>query len=338
MKSSFSDAQGRQITYIRLSVTDRCDMRCTYCMSENMQFLPRADVLDFDELERISSVFIRRGVRRIRLTGGEPLVRRGIDGFVARLGHWLTDDSEVMGLDELTLTTNGSQLTQHATALAQAGIKRVNVSLDSLDPARFTRITRRGELGRTLEGIKAAKEAGLAVRVNVVAMAGVNEDEFDTFLRWGGEMGIDLCLIETMPMGDTGEDRQASYLPLDEVRRDLARRWTFETERASLSGPARYVRVKETGRKLGFITPLTEHFCASCNRVRVSCTGQLYTCLGFENPTDLRAILRRGGSDAELAQAIDGALGRKPVGHNFFIPAGSGVVQGPARHMSVTGG
>ncbi len=328
-------------------------MRCVYCMAEDMVFLPREDVLDFDELERLCAIFIGRGVRRIRLTGGEPLVRRDIDGFIGRMGRWLrpADGHGPGRLDELTLTTNGSQLPAHAVTLADAGVRRINVSLDSLRADRFARITRRGRLAQTLRGVRAAREAGLAVRINTVAMAGVNDDEFDDLIRWCGEIGADLCLIETMPMGETGEDRREQYLPLSDVRRDLSRRWTLEPVRAAAgeaggAGPARYVRIGETGRRLGFITPLSHNFCDTCNRVRLSCTGQLYTCLGSEGATDLRALMRDGGSDADILAAIDGALAHKPARHDFLIPgpggasgamAGAGV-QGPARHMSVTGG
>lgn len=317
-------------------------MRCVYCMAEDMVFLPRQDVLDFDELERLCAIFIRRGVRRIRLTGGEPLVRRGIDDFVGRMGHWLQSDNshfDTRGkLDELTLTTNGSQLPAHARALADAGIRRINVSLDSLNSDRFARITRRGRLDQTLRGVRAAREAGLSVRINTVVMAGVNDDELDDFIRWCGETGADLCLIETMPMGETGEDRRQHYLPLSDIRRDLSRRWTLEATDVRTAGPARYVRIAETGHRLGFITPLSHNFCETCNRVRLSCTGQLYTCLGSEDATDLRGIMRDGGSDDDIHTAIDVALAHKPARHDFLISDQNGTVQGPARHMSVTGG
>lgn len=313
-------------------------MRCVYCMAEDMVFLPRQDVLDFDEMERLCAIFINRGVKRIRLTGGEPLVRRGIDGFIGRIGRWLWSEHAPGRLDELTLTTNGSQLSTHASALAEAGIRRINVSLDTLRDDRFEKITRRGRLDQTLRGVGVARKAGLAVRINTVAMAGVNDDEFDDLIRWCGEIGADLCLIETMPMGETGEDRREHYLPLSDVRRDIERRWTLEGQPAGVAGPARYVRIAETGRRLGFITPMSHNFCDTCNRVRLSCTGQLYTCLGSEGATDLRGIMRAGGSDEDILAAINDALTHKPMRHDFLISGGNGAVQGPARHMSVTGG
>ncbi|MBO1359551.1 GTP 3',8-cyclase MoaA [Acetobacter sacchari] len=339
MRSSLIDSHGRAISYLRVSVTDRCDMRCVYCMAEDMEFLPRADVLDFAEMERLCASFIRRGVTRIRLTGGEPLVRRDIDTLVRSLGRWLRPKgSSTPGLDELTLTTNGSQLRQHAKALYEAGVRRVNVSLDTLDPERFATVTRRGRLHQTLDGVQAALDSGIAVRINTVAMAGVNDREFDQLIGWCGEIGADLCLIETMPMGDTGEDRRSQYLPLVDIRRDLATRWTLEPLTVRTGGPARYVRVAETGKKLGFITPLSHNFCESCNRVRLSCTGRLYTCLGQEDGADLRAVLRGGGSDDQIAATIDDALSHKPKGHDFMIGRRGGEVSGPVRHMSVTGG
>lgn len=332
------DPAGRRISYLRLSVTDRCDMRCVYCMSEHMSFLPRADVLDFEELLRLSRVFVNHGVRRLRITGGEPLVRRDIGFFFKELGSWLRQPEQSGRLDELTLTTNGSRLAHYAPILAQAGVRRVNVSLDSLDEERFARLTRRGRLATTLEGIRAARAAGLAVRVNTVAMAGVNDDEFDALLAWCGDIGADLCLIETMPMGDTGEDRVAQYLSLDAVRRSLSQRWTLEPLTYQTGGPAHYVRVAQTGRRLGFITPMSHNFCASCNRVRLSCTGQLYTCLGQEEGVDLRHLLRGQATDSALEAAIQQAIARKPVGHDFLLDALTGATSGPQRHMSVTGG
>ncbi|MBV1836396.1 GTP 3',8-cyclase MoaA [Acetobacter estunensis] len=337
MQSGLIDSQGRHVSYLRVSVTDRCDMRCLYCMAEEMEFLPRDDVLTFAELDRICTVFIRRGVRRIRLTGGEPLVRRGIDGFVRELGRWTTGNAPLK-LDELTLTTNGTQLPVHASALKEAGVRRVNVSMDSLDPARFASITRRGTLERTIAGIHAARETGLEVRVNTVVMRGVNDDELDRLIAWCGEVGTDLCLIETMPMGETGDDRTGHYLPLGEVRRDLAQKWHLVPLTDRSAGPARYMRVEETGRRLGFITPLSHDFCATCNRVRVSCTGQLYTCLGSDGAVDLRRILREGGTDDDLLTAINLALAFKPARHDFFIPQEGQDVRGPARLMNVTGG
>ncbi|MFT8781685.1 GTP 3',8-cyclase MoaA [Acetobacter syzygii] len=338
MLSSLMDPAGRRISYLRISVTDRCDMRCVYCMSEQMSFLPRTDVLDFEELLRLSRVFVRHGVRRLRITGGEPLVRRDIGFFFKELGSWLRLPEQAGHLDELTLTTNGSRLVQYATVLAEAGVKRVNVSLDSLDEDRFARLTRRGKLAATLDGIRAARAAGLAVRINTVAMAGVNDDEFDALLAWCGEIGADLCLIETMPMGDTGEDRVEQYLSLDSVRQTLSRRWTLEPLTYQTGGPARYVRVAQTGQRLGFITPMSHNFCATCNRVRLSCTGRLYTCLGQEDGVDLRHLMREGAADAALEAAIQSAIARKPTGHNFLLDAQTGAISGPQRHMSVTGG
>lgn len=338
MLSGLVDPAGRRISYLRVSVTDRCDMRCTYCMSERMTFLPRADVLDFEELLRLCQVFVKHGVKRLRITGGEPLVRRDIGPFFETLGQWLHHPEQAGSLDELTLTTNGSRLALYAETLFGAGVRRVNVSLDTLDEERFASITRRGKLAATLDGIKAARDVGLAVRVNAVAMAGVNDDEFDAMLAWCGEIGADLCLIETMPMGDTGEDRTARYLPLSEVKADLAKRWTLEPLADRSGGPARYMRVAETGQRIGFITPMSHNFCSTCNRVRLSCTGQLYTCLGHEDGVDLRAILRSGGDDAAILAGIQAAIDRKPTGHDFMLGAKPGEVSGPVRHMSVTGG
>ncbi|CAP55844.1 GTP 3',8-cyclase MoaA [Gluconacetobacter diazotrophicus] len=338
MGKPFVDSFGRTVSYLRISVTDRCDMRCVYCMSEAMSFLPKAEILSFEEMERLCAAFIRNGVTRIRVTGGEPLVRRDIDGFFAALGTWLHRTDGDGHLDELTLTTNGSHLATHADALARAGVRRVNISLDSLDSKRFQRITRRGRLEQTLEGIRAARAAGLAIRINTVAMAGVNDDEFDTLLAWCGEIGADLCLIETMPMGDTGEDRSDRYLPLSTVRADLARRWTLEPLTVRTGGPARYLRVGETGCKLGLITPMTHNFCESCNRVRLSCTGQLYTCLGHEGATDLRQPLREGATDPDLLRLVQAAIQRKPKGHDFLIGRHADDPAAIRRHMSVTGG
>jgi cyclic pyranopterin phosphate synthase len=326
------DPFGREITYLRVSVTDRCDLRCVYCMAEEMTFLPKAELLTLEELERVSAAFIRLGVRKIRLTGGEPLVRRDVmrlvRGLGARIGH---------GLDELTVTTNGSQLARFAGDLAAAGVRRINVSLDTLDPATFTAITRWGKIEKTLDGIFAARAAGLAIKINAVALKGVNEDELDRMVAWCGEHGFDLCLIETMPMGDIGGDRTDQYLPLSIVRARLAKTWTLEDTDYATGGPARYVVVKETGRRLGFITPMTHNFCESCNRVRLTCTGTLYMCLGQNDAADLRTPLRAADDDAALEAAILEAIGRKPKGHDFVIdrrrnrPA-------VARHMSLTGG
>ncbi|MBO1324107.1 GTP 3',8-cyclase MoaA [Acetobacter sp. TBRC 12305] len=345
MLSSLMDPAGRRISYLRLSVTDRCDMRCTYCMSETMTFLPRAEVLDFEELLRLSRVFVTHGVRHLRITGGEPLVRKDIGLFLTELGTLLHQPEDKGRLHELTLTTNGSRLAAYASLLARAGVRRINVSLDSLDAARFARITRRGTLATTLEGIRAARQAGLAVRINTVAMAGVNDDEFDDLLNWCGQVGADLCLIETMPMGDTGVERQASYLPLSDVRAGLEKRWTLDPipvavggVAAGANGPARYVRVRQTGQRLGFITPLSHNFCSTCNRVRLSCTGRLYTCLGHEDGADLRALLRGGATNHDLEEVIAAAIARKPARHDFLLERASGQVMGPERHMSVTGG
>jgi len=326
------DPFGRSITYLRVSVTDRCDLRCVYCMAEDMTFLPKREVLSLEELDRICSAFIRLGTSKIRITGGEPLVRRDVmtlfQSLGARLGH---------GLKELVVTTNGTQLAKQAGGLHAAGVRRINVSLDTLDPGKFVQITRWGKIGQTLDGIFAAKEAGLAIKINAVAMKGVNEDEFDGLLAWCGDHGFDLCLIETMPMGDITGDRTEQYLPLSIVRSRLRRRWTLQETDYRTGGPARYFDVAETGRRVGFITPMTHNFCESCNRVRLTCTGTLYMCLGQDDQADLRSVLREGGTDGDLEDAIREAISRKPKGHDFVIdrrhdrPA-------VARHMSVTGG
>jgi cyclic pyranopterin phosphate synthase len=327
------DPFGRSITYLRISVTDRCDLRCVYCMAEDMTFLPKRDILSLEELDRVAGAFIRQGTRKLRITGGEPLVRREVmtlfRSLGARLGH---------GLDELTLTTNGTQLARHAAALADAGARRVNVSMDTLDPAKFATITRWGKLDATLQGIFAARDAGLAVKINAVAIPGVNEDEFDTLLEWCGRHGFDLTLIETMPMGDVGEHgRGGQYLPLSVVRARLRRRWTLTESAHRTGGPARYFDVAETGRRLGFITPMTHNFCESCNRVRLTCTGTLYMCLGQDDSADLRSVLRAGADDAALDAAIVKAIARKPKGHDFVIDRRAGR-PAVSRHMSVTGG
>ncbi len=327
------DPFGRAITYLRVSVTDRCDLRCVYCMAEDMHFLPKKDVLSLEELDRICAAFIRLGTTKIRLTGGEPLVRRGVMSLFRSLGVRIGAG----GLKELTVTTNGTQLANHAEALVAAGVRRVNVSLDTLDPARFTAITRWGKIEPTLDGIFAAKAAGLAVKINAVAMKGVNEDEFDAMLAWCGEHSFDLCLIETMPMGEISEDRTEQYLPLSIVRGRLRKRWTLEDTDYRTGGPARYFNVKQTGRRIGFITPMTHNFCESCNRVRLTCTGTLFMCLGQDDDADLRQVLRAGASDATLDDAIREAISRKPKGHDFIIDRRH---DQPAvgRHMSVTGG
>jgi cyclic pyranopterin phosphate synthase len=325
------DRFGRTISYLRVSVTDRCDFRCTYCMAEDMQFLPKRDILSFEEIDAIVSAFVARGVKKVRLTGGEPLVRRDIMDLFATIGGHLGQ-----GLDELTLTTNGSQLARHAEGLVAAGVRRVNVSLDTLDAERFARITRRGRLAQVLEGIEAAQAAGLAIKINMVAMRGVNDDEIEPVLHWAHGKGYGLTLIEGMPLGEVGIDRVDSYLPLRELRARLARRYTLEPAATKTGGPARYDRVRETGGLLGFITPMSHNFCESCNRVRMTATGQLYLCLGQEDMVDLRAVLREQGPEA-LHAALDHAMLIKPKGHDFVLDRTHG---GPAleRHMSVTGG
>jgi len=327
----------RAITYLRVSVTDRCDLRCVYCMAEDMTFLPKREVLSLEELDRLSSAFVRQGVRKLRLTGGEPLVRSNVLSLIRSLGRHL----ESGALDELTLTTNGTQLAKHAEALAAAGVRRINVSLDTLNPDKFAAITRWGRLEKVLEGLAAAKAAGLAVKINTVALKGVNEDEFDRLVEWCGEEGFDLTFIEVMPLGDlggeTGEQRVDQYLPLSLVRARLARRWTLTEIDYRTGGPARYLRIEETGRRLGFITPLTHNFCESCNRVRLTCTGTLYLCLGQEDAADLRATLRASDDDAVLDAAIRDAIALKPKGHDFIIDRRH-TAPAVARHMSVTGG
>ena len=327
------DPFGREITYLRVSVTDRCDFRCVYCMSENMAFLPKADLLSLEELDRLCSAFITRGVRKLRLTGGEPLVRRGIMTLFSSLSRHLASGA----LDELTLTTNGSQLPKYAAELAGLGVRRINVSLDTLDPDKFRAITRWGELDKVLAGIDAAQAAGLKVKINAVALKGVNEDEFPALLEWAHGRGMDLTLIEVMPLGDVGEGRLDQYLPLSIVRARLGERFTLTDIDYRTGGPARYVNVPETGGRLGFITPLTHNFCESCNRVRVTCTGTLYMCLGQEDAADLRTPLRASEGNDLLDAAIDDAIARKPKGHDFVIDRRH---QRPAlsRHMSVTGG
>jgi GTP 3',8-cyclase len=327
------DPFGRHVTYLRVSVTDRCDFRCVYCMAEDMTFLPKKDLLSLEELDRVCSAFIAKGVRKIRLTGGEPLVRKGIMTLVESLGrHLRTGD-----LDELTLTTNGSQLAKYAGELFAHGVRRINVSVDTLDAAKFKAITRWGELAKVQEGIAAARAAGLAIKINAVALKSVNEHEIPEMIRWAHGQGMDLTLIETMPLGDIEGDRTDQYLPLSVVRAQLLDRFTLEDIPYKTGGPARYVRVKETGGRLGFITPLTHNFCESCNRVRLTCTGTLYMCLGQEDAADLRAPLRASESDDLLNAAIDEAITRKPKGHDFIIDRRHNK-PALARHMSVTGG
>ncbi len=323
----------RRISYLRVSVTDRCDFRCVYCMSEDMTFLPKADVLSLEELDRLCSAFVRLGVRKLRLTGGEPLVRRNIMSLFRGLGRHIKSGA----LDELTVTTNGSQLAKYAGELREAGVRRINVSIDTLDPAKFTAITRWGKLDVVLDGLRAAREAGLTVKINAVALKGVNDDELDRMVAWCGDEGHDLTFIEVMPMGDIGPNRLDQYLPLSLVRSRLSEKWTLEESDYRTGGPARYMTVKETGGRLGFITPLTHNFCESCNRVRLTCTGTLYMCLGQDDAADLRAPLRASDSDTVLDGAIREAIARKPKGHDFIIDRRH---TGPAvpRHMSVTGG
>jgi len=327
------DPFARAITYLRVSVTDRCDFRCVYCMSEHMTFLPKADVLSLEELDRLCSAFVAKGVTKLRLTGGEPLVRRGIMTLVSSLSRHLSTGA----LKELTLTTNASQLARYAAELKGYGVERINVSLDTLDPAKFRAITRWGDLDKVLSGIDAAQAAGLQIKINAVALKGVNEDELADMVAWAHGRGMDLTVIEVMPLGDIDEARLDQYLPLSMVRSELAERYTLEDIDYRTGGPARYVRVKETGGRLGFITPLTHNFCESCNRVRITCTGTLYMCLGQEDAADLRRPLRASERDELLHAAIDEAISRKPKGHDFIIDRRH---RGPAvsRHMSVTGG
>ncbi len=327
------DPIGRKITYVRVSVTDRCDFRCVYCMAENMTFLPKNDVLSLEELDRVCSAFVRQGVRKLRLTGGEPLVRRNIMSLIRGLGRHI----ETGALGELTLTTNGSQLAKHADELVAAGVRRINVSLDTLDEAKFARITRWGRLPQVLAGVEAARRAGLQIKINMVAVKDFNQAEIPTMLSWCGERGFDLTLIETMPLGDIGGQRADQYLPLVDVRRDLEQHWTLEDSDHQTGGPARYATVKETGNRIGFITPLSHNFCETCNRVRLTCTGTLYMCLGQDDAADLRTPLRASESDTLLDEAIQAAISRKPKGHEFVIDR---TADGPAlsRHMSVTGG
>lgn len=331
------DRFARRITYLRLSVTDRCDLRCAYCMPERMVFLPKAEVLSLEELHRLSLHFIARGVRKIRLTGGEPLVRRDMIDLVRALGRKLGDSGQGGGLDELTLTTNGTRLAEFADDLARAGVRRINVSLDTLDRGAFARLSRRDMLPQVLDGIAAARAAGLRVKINVVALKDINEGEIPALIEWAHGQGHDLTLIEVMPLGEVEGDRFDHYLPLDAVRRDLEKRWTLTASDARSGGPARYVDIAETGGRLGLITPLTGNFCEGCNRVRVTATGQLYMCLGGEGRVDLRAALRSDDPDGALAACFARAMGEKQERHSFVIdkPGGAPAV---SRHMSMTGG
>lgn len=325
------DGFGRAVTYLRVSVTDRCDLRCLYCMSEHMTFLPKAEVLTLEELDRLASTFVGLGVRKLRLTGGEPLVRKGFMDLVAGLSRHLRSGA----LDELTLTTNGTQLERYAADLARHGVRRINVSMDTLKPDLFRTLTRGGDLSRVIAGIDSALAVGIAVKINAVALKNDNAAELPDLIQWAHARGCDMTLIETMPLGEVDQDRTDQYLSLKDVRRDLSSFWTLEDIHHATGGPARYVRVAETGGRLGLITPLSNHFCDTCNRVRLTCTGTLHTCLGRDDASDLRAVIRAGASDAELVQAIHAAIGSKPKGHDFQIAAARPAV---ARHMSTTGG
>lgn len=327
------DPFGRSVSYLRVSVTDRCDFRCTYCMSEDMTFLPKANLLSLEELERLCAAFIRKGVRKIRITGGEPLVRRNVMSLFKSLGHRLNGG----GLDELTVTTNGSQLSRFAADLKHAGVRRVNVSLDTLNPAKFTSITRWGKIEPVLEGIESALKAGLKVKINTVALRGINEDEIPDLMTWSHAKGMDFTLIETMPLGEVEGDRIENYLPLSLVRAQLSKRFTLQETDYRTGGPARYLHVAETGGRLGLITPLTHNFCESCNRVRLTCTGTLFMCLGQGDNAEFRQLLRQNASDTGIDAAIDEAISRKPKGHDFVIDRSSRA-PAVARHMSMTGG
>ncbi|MBK6467015.1 MAG: GTP 3',8-cyclase MoaA [Rhodobacter sp.] len=328
------DPFARAISYLRVSVTDRCDFRCTYCMTEHMSFLPKAELLSLEELDRLCSTFVRMGVEKLRITGGEPLVRKGILTFFEAMARHLASGA----LKELTLTTNGSQLRRFAKPLADLGVRRINVSLDTLDPAKFAQITRWGRLPQVLDGIAAAREAGLRVKINTVALKGFNEDELFSLIDWCAAEDHDMTFIEVMPMGDLGEeDRLDQYWPLRDLRTRLADRFTLTELAERTGGPARYVRLEESGQKIGFITPLTHNFCESCNRVRLTCTGELYMCLGQEDMADLRAPLRSSLDDAALETAIRAAIARKPKGHDFDYSR-QGVKGQMTRHMSHTGG
>jgi len=331
--SQLIDPFGRRVSYLRVSVTDRCNYRCQYCMAEDMTFLPKADLLTLEELERICSAFIRRGVDKIRLTGGEPLVRRNVMTLFRSLGKYI----ESGHLKELTLTTNGSLLAKYAYELVDCGVKRVNVSLDSLNDKKFKSITRWGKLDDVLNGLSVAKDAGLEIKINAVALKNFNENEVDDMISWCGDEGFDLTFIETMPMGEIDEDRMDQYLPLSILADRIREKWTLEKLSYQTGGPASYSLIKETGKRIGFITPLTHNFCESCNRVRLTCTGILYMCLGQNDQKDLLAPIRRSEGDDLLMEAIDEAIGRKPKGHDFIIDR-MGSAPAVARHMSVTGG
>lgn len=331
--TSMIDPFGRAISYLRVSVTDRCDFRCTYCMAEDMTFLPKRDLLSLEELDRLCTVFIEKGVKKLRLTGGEPLVRKNIMHLVRDLSRHI----ESGALEELTLTTNGSQLQRFAAELAECGVRRINVSLDTLDPAKFKQITRWGDISKVMAGIDAAQAAGLKIKINAVALKGFNDHEIPGMLRWAHGRGMDMTVIETMPMGEIDEDRTDQYLPLSLLRAQLEREFTFADIPYKTGGPARYVEVAETGGRLGFITPMTHNFCESCNRVRLTCTGTLYMCLGQDDAADLRTALRASEGNELLSNAIDEAIGRKPKGHDFVIDRRTNRPS-VSRHMSVTGG
>jgi GTP 3',8-cyclase len=333
IKPTMIDPFGRVVTYLRVSVTDRCDLRCVYCMSEHMTFLPKRDLLTLEELNRLCSVFIAKGVRKLRITGGEPLVRKNILWLFEALSRHLSSGA----LDELTLTTNGTQLAKYAQRLREIGVARVNISLDTLRPDRFRAITRWGDMAQVIGGIEAAERADLKVKLNAVALKGVNEDEIEDLVHFAHGRGADLTLIETMPLGEIDANRTDQYLPLSIVRARLMDRFTLVDIPYRTGGPARYVTVKETGGRIGFITPMTHNFCESCNRVRLTCTGTLYMCLGQEDAADLRAPLRSSADDTVIASAIDAAIDRKPKGHDFIIDRRT-KRPAVARHMSVTGG
>lgn len=331
-RAALIDGLGRKVSYLRLSVTDRCDLRCVYCMAEHMQFLPKSEVLTLEELDRLATVFIGAGVRKLRLTGGEPLVRKGVLGLIENLSRHLHSGA----LDELTLTTNGTRLAAMADDLVRLGLKRINVSMDTLNPELFSRLTRGGDLAKVQAGIDAALAAGLKVKINAVALARDNAKEIPQLVQWSHARGMDITLIETMPMGEIDEDRTDQFLSLAQVRAELESFWTLHDLPLNTGGPARYVHVDDTGGRIGFITPLTHNFCEGCNRVRLTCTGTLHTCLGQEDATDLRAVLRSGGSDADLLAAIGLGIADKPKGHDFRVDRGAG--PSVSRHMSTTGG
>jgi len=333
MTQQLIDSFGREITYLRLSVTDRCDLRCTYCMAENMTFLPRKDLLSLEELGTLCESFIKRGIKKIRITGGEPLVRRDLMSFMHKLSKHRISGK----LDEITLTTNGTLLSRYAKELKLCGVERINISLDTLDPIVFTKLTRRNALDAVLKGIDAALEAGIKVKINTVALKGVNDREIPSLIEWAHSKSMDITLIEVMPLGDIDEDRVDQYIPLNAIRDNLEHRFTLNNVPLRTGGPARYAKVKETGGILGMITPLTNNFCAGCNRVRVTCTGQIYTCLGHGHKLDLRAAIRGDNSDAELERLLGIAMREKPEKH-FFDISERGAKPTVARHMSVTGG